>query len=150
MGANGELYIDNYPVFSSKSQVSAILMTVFRETDKRTFDRKSTERNRIEPLQSHWHPEEIDSVIEYSATVTQVCDRLRVMGFTLSQAETDFLSSKQAYLADLRQTAPNSNVWAEEIAILESTSFRDFLNAFREILNTGVRPGQLVTQNQPT
>jgi len=146
MGTYCELYIADYPVFSSKSQVEPLVMTMFRETDKRTFDRKCIERNQIEWGHADWDPEEVESVVEYSATVTNVRDRLRVMGFTLSQAESDFLSSKQARVADLKEMATDSNLWDEEIGLLESASFRDFLNAFSEILRSGVHPVHVVEQ----
>src|SRR5450759_3483919 len=101
MGTYCELYVADYPVFPSKSQVEPLVMTMFRETDKRIFDRKCIERNQIGWGHADWNPDEVESVVEYSATVAQVRDRLRVMGFTLHQAEADFLSSKQSHLTYL-------------------------------------------------
>ncbi len=149
MGTYCEIYIADYPVLSSKSQVSAIVMTMFRETDKRIFDRRCVERNQIEWGHANWGLEEIEKVVEYSATVGQVRDRLRVMGFTLAQARAEFTRAKQAHLAELQEMASDSDIWDEEIKVLASSSFDDFLSAFSEILKSGVHPVHFV-ERTPT
>jgi HEPN/Toprim N-terminal domain 1 len=142
MGTYCELYVANYPVFSSKSQVEPLVMTMFRETDKRAFDRKCIERNQIGWGHADWDPEEVERVVEYSATVAHLKDRLRIMGFTLSHAEADFVSCRDARVAELREMAAdtemNGDWWGEEIQLLETSSFRDFLDAFSEILRSAV------------
>jgi hypothetical protein len=153
MGSYGQLYVAGYPVFPEKSRVASIVMTMFRETDKRAFNRKCTERNQIEWGHADWNVDEVEQVVEYSATVAHVRDRLRIMGFTLSHAESDFLSSKLAYVAELREMAAymetQGDLWGEEISLLETSSFRDFLNAFSEILKSGVHPVYFV-ERTPT
>src|SRR6266536_895402 len=149
MGTYCEIYIADYPVLSSKSQVSAIVMTMFCETDKRIFDRRCVERNQIEWGHANWGLEEIEKVVEYSATVGQVRDRLRVMGFTLAQARAEFTRAKQAHLAELQEMASDSDIWDEEIKVLASSSFDAFLSAFSEILKSGVHPVPFV-ERTPT
>lgn len=138
MGTYCELYVAGYPVFSSKSQASPIVMTLFRERDKRVFDRKCIERNEIEWRHADRDPTEVERVVEYTASVREVRDRLRVMGFTLSQARVEFESEKTEHLASLRELNENSELWDEEIALLERSTFSDFLEAFREIVTSGV------------
>lgn len=138
MGTYCELYVADCPILPSKSQVAPIAMTMFRERDKRVFDRRCAERNQIGWGHVEWDPEEEERVVEYSATVSQVRDRLNVMGFSLAQAEADFNQSKQRHLTELREG--DSDVWAEEIALLETSSFADFLGSFRLILTSGIHP----------
>jgi hypothetical protein len=131
MGTYCELYVADYPVFSSKSQASPIVMTLFRERDKRVFDRKCVERNQIEWGHADWDPTEVERVVEYTASVREVRDRLRVMGFTLSRAMAEFECGKAEHLDYLRELNENSDLWDEEIALLERSTFSDFLEAFR-------------------
>ena len=140
MGTYCELYVADYPVFSSKSQVSPIVMTLFRERDKRAFDRKCVERNQIEWGHADWDPTEVERVVEYTASVREVRDRLRVMGFTLARSMAEFECGKAEHLDYLRELNENSDLWDEEIALLERSAFSDFLEAFREIVTSGIHP----------
>lgn len=150
MGTYCQLYVADYPVLSSKSQVSPLEMTLFRERDKRVFDRKCTERNQIAWGHADWDATEVERVVEYTATVREVRDRLRIMGFTLSRVQAEFDSTKAEYLNRLRSRAELSvggegvdalrEHYADEVALLEGSAFSDFLNAFREIVTSGVPP----------
>jgi len=76
MGTYCELYIGDYPVLSSKSEVVPLVMTVFREGDKKVFERRCVERNQVEWGHADWDPAEVETVVEYSATARDVRDRL--------------------------------------------------------------------------
>jgi hypothetical protein len=142
MGTYCELYVADYPVFSSKSQVSPIVMTLFRERDKRVFDRKCVERNQIEWGHADWDATEVERVVEYTASVRELRDRLRVMGFTLSRARAEFECGKAGRLDRLREWKEHypSDIWDEEIALLERSTFSGFLEAFREIVTSRIHP----------
>jgi hypothetical protein len=149
MGTYCELYFADYPVISSKSQVSPLVMTLFRERDKKVFERKCIERNQIAWGHADWEATEVERVVEYTATVREVRDRLRIMGFTLPRAQAEFESTKAEQLEELRSHADGSGGegmdalrkhWAEELALLERATFCDFLGAFREIVTSGVNP----------
>jgi HEPN/Toprim N-terminal domain 1 len=107
MGTYCELYVADYPVFSSKSQASPIVMTLFRERDKRAFDRKCVERNQIEWGHANWDPTEVERVVEYTASVREVRDRLRVMGFTLSRALASRTELSPCLTMTRRDTPPH-------------------------------------------
>jgi hypothetical protein len=115
-------------------------MTLFRERDKKTFDRKQVERNQIEWGHADWSPTEVERVVEYTASVRDVRDRLRVMGFTLSRAKAEFERGKAEHLDNLRELNEVSDHWDEEIVLLERSMFSDFLEAFREIVTSGIHP----------
>jgi hypothetical protein len=140
MGTYCELYVADYPVFSWKSQVYPIVMTLFRERDKRTFDRKCSERNQIGWGHAEWDQSEVERVVEYSAAVREICGRLRVMGFTMARVRADFDATKAEYLDQLRHLNEKNQLWDDEIALLEDCKVSDFLDAFREILSSGVHP----------
>src|SRR5262245_61305427 len=142
MGTYCELYIADYPVFSSKSQPSPIIMTLFRERDKRVFDRECVERNQIEPGHADWNSTEVERAVEYTASVREVRDRLQVMGFTLSRAVAEFECGKAERLDCLRERKEHypSDIWDETTALLERSTFSDFLVAFREIVTSGLHP----------
>jgi hypothetical protein len=88
MGTYHHLYFAGYPVVSLKGEVEPVAMTIFRESDKRTFRRKVSERN---PL-TWGHIEddgETETAYEYSNTVANVKQRLDVIGFTLERVRKD-------------------------------------------------------------
>jgi peptide subunit release factor 1 (eRF1) len=93
MGTYTQLYVADYPTLSTKSYVDSVVMTIFRESDKRVFERRVSERN-----QYTWgHLEdkgEIEVVHEYSNTVDNIIQRLNVMGFSLNFIERDFDKGK--------------------------------------------------------
>ena len=140
MGTYCELYIADYPVLSSKSQALPIAMTLFRARDKRVLYRKCIDRNQVEWGHADWDPSEEEKVVEYTASVREVRDRLRVMGFTLSSAVAEFESEKAVHLDYLKNLNENRNLWDEEIALLERSTFIDYLEAFREIVTSGIHP----------
>ena len=140
MGTYCELYIADYPVLSSKSQASPIAMTLFRQRDKRVFERRCNERNQIKWGHAGWDTDEEEKVVEYTASVREVRDRLHVLGFTLSRLEADFESEKAEHLNFLKELKEDSDLWDEEIALLERSTFKDFLGAFKEIVSSGIHP----------
>ena len=145
MGTYCELYVADYPALPEKSQASAIAMTMFRETDKIVAIRPVTERNAIQWDHVDWDPDEKETAVEYRASVAAVKDRLRVMGFTLSRVEREFSSTKEARVTDLRRMAEGCpELYQEEIALLSSATFSDFLAAFHEILTSKVHPVWIV------
>jgi hypothetical protein len=140
MGTYCELYIGDYPVLSSKSEVVPLVMTVFREGDKKVFERRCVERNQVEWGHADWDPAEVETVVEYSATARDVRDRLRIMGFTLSNTQMEFEAMKAAHLEDIRRLNESSGLWTDEIALLDKSSFGDFLEAFNEIRTSQIHP----------
>jgi hypothetical protein len=111
-------------------------MTLFRESDKKVFARKCQERNQLAWSHADWEPEEMDKVVEYSATAKVVSERLEIMGFTLTRAQDEFETEKARYLEDRKDW----DFIADELALIERSTFPDFIRAFEEILTSGVHP----------
>ena len=108
MGSYTELLIDNYPVFSSKSYVNAEVMTIFSESDKRSFQRKVSDRNNIVWGASKNDFEE--TVYEYNSTVSCIIDRLEIMGFTLKKTKIDFNNSKDMLINELKENIKDNDL----------------------------------------
>lgn len=140
MGTYCELYVADCQVFSWKSKASPIVMTLFRERDKRVYDRKCNHRNRIGWSHGEWDDAEMERVVEYTATVREVCDRLAVMGFSLSASQADFEREKSNHVEELQEMNEGEDFYKDEIALLERSSFSDFLEALREIVTSGIHP----------
>jgi HEPN/Toprim N-terminal domain 1 len=142
MGTYTEFYIADYPVFSSKSYVSSEVMTLFRESDKKVYQRKLKARNEVTWGQTYAEDEEIETAIEYRALVKHVQMRMNIMGFTINRVRKEFEESKADKLNELKTYAeedyPTEGLWDDEIKVLENNGFQDFLAAYKKILESGV------------
>ena len=140
MGSYCDLYIADYPIFSSKSYVSPVVMTLFRETDKTVYDRKVIDRNPIEWGHIEAEADEIETVVNYRAPIKHVRDRLNVLGFTLDRVRQDFNNARVAEAQKLREWSEedDNHLWDDDISVLESNSLEDYLGAFQTILSSGV------------
>lgn len=157
MGTYCQFYVADYPVLSSKSQVEALVMTLFQERDKRIFDRKCKDRNQIDWGHVDWDATKVERVVEYSARARDVRDRLRIMGFTLSRVQAEFDFAKANYLDQLRPLAERCDheqdlealrdYIADQVTLLERCTFSDFLSAFREIVTSSVPPSSFSRNN---
>lgn len=154
MGTYTQLYVADYPTLSTKSYVDSVVMTIFRETDKRVFERRVSERN-----QYTWgHLEdkgEIEVVHEYSNTVDNIIQRLNVMGFSLNFIERDFDKGKYEeierlndYIEDNLHTILNEEYSARK-KLLENSTFKDWLIAFKEIYDRKLSE-QILENKLPT
>jgi len=137
MGSYTELLIDNYPVFSSKSYVNPEIMTIFSERDKKSFQRKVSNRNTI--VWGTLANDSEETAFEYNTTVRCVIDRLEIMGFTLEKTKIDFNNSKDILINELKENIKNNDLkeleksYKTELNLLQNSNFDDFLNAFLEL-----------------
>ncbi len=140
MGTYCELYIADYPVFSWKSSVEPVVMTIFRETDKRVFTRSVSQRNPIAWGHLEGASGDIETAIEYRTTVAAALDRLRVMGYDARHIRREFSEAKAARIDELNQWSEgrDDRLWDDELALLKESEFDDFLEAYRRLLTSGV------------
>src|ERR1700682_5146600 len=91
MGSITDLTIAGYPLFETNSTVIPEIMTVFRETDKRVFTRKVSERNELVWGKAETGADDTpETAIQYACAKGKVVDRLNVMGFTLRRVREAF------------------------------------------------------------
>ncbi len=116
-------------------------MTIFRESDKRVFNRKVSDRN---PLTwGHIEDEgEIETVYEYTNTVANIKQRLEVMGFSLGKVKGEFEAGREDKVERLKSWAgeESDSLWSDEIRLFEEVTFEDYQSAFRHILDKRLRP----------
>ncbi len=151
MGTYTSFSVDDYELFSSKSSVSPVLMTVFTEADKRV--RASAEEAR---LAGDWVLPSAAPVVRrdeygilqldhaYVAPVRVVRDRLEVMGFTLPGTRKHYEGRRAAEVDVLRSYVAESEKageepWAlEELHRLEALTFDAWSSAVRWTKDRGV------------
>lgn len=143
MGTYTDLTVAGYPVLSSKSQAIAEAMTIFRECDKRVYQRRMGERN---PLvwDSSGPPEddEVETATEYARDTSDIIARLEVMGFTMHRAKEEFEAGRLAELekyASWRQDESDSSWFDEDHAFMQSLTFEGYIAAFGQVVEQGLR-----------
>jgi HEPN/Toprim N-terminal domain 1 len=140
MGTYCELFVADSPVFAEKSQANALVMTIFRESDRVIATRSVRERNPIQWDNTDAGPDESELIVEYTTSVGTAKDRLRVMGFTLKSIKADFEKAKATHIMWLKELSEggDSDLWSDEIALLSNSSFADFVAGMKEIVTSGV------------
>ena len=144
MGTYTDLTVAGYPIISSKSAVVPEAMTIFRETDRRVFTRRLSERNALvwgEPEDPN--NEETETVIEYSCETGKVIDRLNVMGFTLRRVREEFDTGRKAELekyASRAEEDSDSQWFAEDWSLLKGLTFDAYATAFASVIADGLMP----------
>lgn len=143
MGSYTEVSVARYPLISSKSAVIPEIMTVFRETDKKVYERRLGDRN---PLV--WgefispDADRLEIAIEYSCETWKVIDRLNAMGFSLSRAEIEFELGRNAELETYKSYAedrPTACLFADHVAFLQSLTLEAYMIALRTVMDMGLR-----------
>lgn len=149
MGSCCQLYISEYPIYSSQSYVSPAIMTMFRESDKNIFRRRFRERNQIE--WGHVAPEDDDfeEAVEYRAAAKFVRQRLDVIGFNIDRVKREFYEIKSSESEKFKDWSKDDkyNLWADTIQILDTSTFEDYLIAFTKIMSSNVHPLHYLEKN---
>ena len=134
MGTYTELYIADFPVHSTKSAVDSTVMSIFRESDKIVEERAVSARNALMWSEAS-ESEEKETVVEYSATVEQVIDRLNIMGFTINASKVWFDLGVKEKLDTYNECAKdNDSEWIQpKIDLLETYTFEKYVEALSKI-----------------
>ncbi len=137
MGTYYQLYLANYPILDWKGDIEPIILTIFRDSDKRIYERKVSQRNRYA-----WTDIENDDrtelAYEYTSTVKYIKQRLDVMGFSLARAKLEFVNTIQEELENVN--GQKARRWGFDQGFLESTSFDDWLLALHTIYELKLLP----------
>ena len=149
MGSHCQLYISDYPVFSSKSYVFPEVMTMFRESDKNVYQRSFGERNQVEWGHIEAEGDDYETAVEYKAVAKNVRQRLDIIGFNIERVKRGFYKTKAAEVKKLKEWSRDDehNFWQNEIEILGSHTFEDYLSSFMTILNSDVHPVYYLERN---
>lgn len=85
MGSIAELYFSDYPVNESKNYLD---QWILKESDKRVFQRKVSERNDL--VWGSSENDESETAYVFEATITTIISRLEVLGYSLEACKKDF------------------------------------------------------------
>lgn len=135
MGSYTELYIDDYPVLSSKSYVDPEVMTLFTESDKEVFTRKVGCRNPLVWRELHDEEECLETAHHYKSSVKNTIERLEVMGYTMAFVKCQFedsVNERRSFLSDDRLDGM-PEYYIEEYNFLNSVTIDDFIAGFKEL-----------------
>jgi hypothetical protein len=128
MGSYAQLNFSNYEILSTKSFVDPTIMTIFREYDKKVFNRVIDDGHE-------------ETAYEYSNTVKNIRDRLDVMGFSMGQAKKQFEKYRKIKISEVKQSLESwdEEIYKIELAILKKYKFGDWQSAFEEIIKKRIR-----------
>jgi HEPN/Toprim N-terminal domain 1 len=127
MGSYTEFSVDGYPLVETKSYAAPEVLAVFRESDKRVYQRRLSERNRMTWGEVKPENDELETVILYQASAAKIAQRLDIMGFSLQRAQQDFEHLRREHLEEIQPEDDGlEDVWAESRAEIERLTFADF------------------------
>jgi HEPN/Toprim N-terminal domain 1 len=153
MGSYTNLSVAGYPVLESKSTVVPEAMTIFRETDRRVFTRRVSERSvLVWGVPENPDDSETETAVEYSCETGNVIDRLNVMGFTLDRVRKEFESGRKAELAKFDSWAEGDqdrNWFADEWNLVKNLTFDSYVSGFRTVMTQRLRPRPFDDHERP-
>jgi hypothetical protein len=147
MGSYATLAIGSLKVASHKREPDALLMTVFRESDKCMIRTDSSKpEGQLYFDDDYWDQDEPITVIKYRCTVKVLRDRLDLLGFTLenvrrlfsADVENDIANAE--YYSDLYDSDGLREMYGQRIAMLRELTVDNWLDGMREIKARGLEP----------
>ncbi len=143
MGTSHQLIVAGQSVYSMNSEVEPWLLSIFRESDKRVFTRKSSEA--IGWVHSGEDYDETAYV--YSNSIKNVKQRLDVMGFSIHEIRDEFNSVVREQIENVEgKRAQRSDL--PELEILKRYNFDNWLDAFKFVLANNIEKDNL-PENAP-
>lgn len=133
MGSYCELKIGESNIFSSKSYVEPEVMTLFSVLDRKYKWRKYKEIYPDEAGSEYDEEEYADC--KYQCRAEIVKKRLDILGFDLPSTVEDFEERKNLEVQKFEEWSKDDeeSAWLETIQILKTSTFDDYISAYREI-----------------
>ena len=153
MGTYTNLSVAGYPLLNSKIAVIAEAMTVFRETDRRSYARRVGDRNTLVWGQiTGVNGDEDETATEYSCDTAAAIARLDVMGFTITRTRREFEAGRLAEVATYLAWAeerPDPHWFTDKLTLLQALSFDTYLVGLKHVLSEGLRPQPFDDNKKP-
>ncbi|MFV5507235.1 HEPN/Toprim-associated domain-containing protein [Acinetobacter sp. 197] len=124
MGSWTELMLEDMPLFHTKSYVHPELMLIFRESDKKVFDRKCSERSRL--VWGNLSDSEYEEAFEYQCKLKLIKERLNLFGFNFEDIKNKFDFVKNEYIDQNYSLLIEEKPFSDYIKKLDSLSFDDY------------------------
>jgi hypothetical protein len=151
VGSYAALTIGGYELFSTKSYVDPIAMSVFSEGNRVAVLGSTTPQGAQEsaPIPSSWSRSELFEYqgdqgvrIVYQASSAAVADRLEAMGISIDKVRTAFERRALERADEIEEAAEDDGVSRAALsAMLREATFLDWSSAFQEFMADGVQPG---------
>lgn len=143
MGSYSEVRLGSFYLGSVKDNIDPLIMTLFRESDKRIFDATSSHQG----LQHSFSIDELEenesiTVVQYACSAATAKDRLELMGFTREVAEAGFyqgLKTKITYY-EAWVKGSNSDIFKEALRLLRELNLNNWLSTIEEIKRRHLKP----------
>lgn len=151
MGTIAHLCVDDYPLIDTKNELDPLVLTIFRESDRRVYKRKMRDRSPLIYTPDPDREEEEEEVIDYATTVAWASRRLDIMGFTMDRCRAEYERTRSALIDEVRSDLDDDDdvseksEWFDEyerrrLAELNSVHFDAYVEGLREILASRLRP----------
>jgi hypothetical protein len=138
MGTSHQLIVAGNSIYSMKFEVEPWLMSIFRESDKHVFTRKSSEA-------VGWYHSGDDydeTAYVYSNTISNIKQRLDVMGFSLNKIREEFNSIVQEQIENVEGRRAQRDL--PDLDVLKKYTFDDWLTAFKIILGSSPEDSSII------
>ena len=145
MGSIATLFFSGYPVQSTKNHLD---QWIFKESDKRVFERKVSSRNDL-----IWgeisEDGEVETAYVFEASVETIINRLEILGYTLDACKRDFLESIKQELRKLPELEDYDPQFVRSHRAIYASHgrFEQWLNAFSTIVRD--RPKEVFYMSEP-
>ena len=147
MGSYAPLTIGGYELFSTKSYVDPIAMSVFSEADRVAVIDATGGSQGSAPLPVAWSRSELiehgeqDVRIVYRTSSGAVADRLEAMGVSIDEVRAAFERHILQRADEIEEAAEDDDLSHKALsAMLHDATFLDWSSAFRKFMADGVEP----------
>jgi hypothetical protein len=151
MGSYTEFSVDGYPLVETKSYAIPEVLTVFRESDKRVFQRMFSERNSLVWGEAMPEDDGLETVVLYQASAKNIAQRLDIMGFTLHRAQQDFERLRQDRFDELKPDDDGAEdpSWESRDEI-ERLTFTNFSENLLSVMRRKLRKAPFEDKDSPS
>jgi hypothetical protein len=136
MGSIAELYFSDYPVNETKNHLD---QWILKESDKRIFQRKLSERNDL--VWEASDEDKLETAYVFESTTATIIKRLEVLGYTLEACKKDFEYRIKEEIGKLKEIEEHDADFVKNQREIYSKfgSFEDWLAAFKIIVTEKVK-----------
>lgn len=160
MGTYTETCLAGYPLIYTKNAVDPVVMTIFRESDRRTYRRKFCDQNPlVHSTSDPEHADDEEDVIEYATTAALAAQRLDVMGFTLKRCREEFERNRAALINDVLANAEDRSdasdasdldkYYARRLSDLNRLDFDSYVAGLADVLSQRLMPDPFDDHRRP-
>ena len=134
MGSYSELRLGAFHLGWIKDEIDPLVMTLFRETDKRVYTAEESDLDLLPDLAVEMFREgQAPVIVRYSCPVPIVKDRLELMGFTREVAEAGFRLGLNADIERYEGFPSRGDVFEGVLGVLRGLNLDEWLTAMDQI-----------------